>query len=273
MLNSSGSFRWQLTAAGLAFAALTAANPAPAEAHFVLNAPACYSKQDAFGTPLKVPPCGAGESGNPVVPTGAITTYQQGQTIDITVNETIFHPGFYRVAIASDQAGLPPDPVVTPVGSDPCGKTTINPSPWTLPIVADGLLMHSTKFSNAQTFQVTLPPGLTCTNCVLQITEFMSSHPVNNPGGCFYHHCATVNIVPPADAGVSSDGSTSSDGGASSSDGGGSSGGSDASTDPPGGTTPTGCSCKLANTPAPAISYVGGLLLLGLLLRRRFRRA
>jgi len=33
-----------------------------------------------------------------------------------------------------------------------------------------------------------------CANCALQVIEFMSNHPLNVPGGCFYHHCANVAI-------------------------------------------------------------------------------
>src|SRR5262249_21201381 len=52
--------------------------------------------------------------------------------------------------------------------------------------------------------QVKLPDGMLCTNCVLQVEQFMSNHGKNNPGGCFYHHCAIVNITAdgPQDAGV-----------------------------------------------------------------------
>jgi MYXO-CTERM domain-containing protein len=36
---------------------------------------------------------------------------------------------------------------------------------------------------------------MTCaSNCVLQVAEFMSDHGLNNPGGCFYHHCANITI-------------------------------------------------------------------------------
>jgi hypothetical protein len=50
---------------------------------------------------------------------------------------------------------------------------------------------------------VQLPAGMLCDHCVLQVIEFMSEHPLNNPGGCFYHHCATVTISDHApDAGV-----------------------------------------------------------------------
>src|SRR5262249_55630132 len=53
-----------------------------------------------------------------------------------------------------------------------------------------------------QTIQVTLPSNMTCDHCTLQVIEFMSEHPLNNPGGCFYHHCANISIgATPADGG------------------------------------------------------------------------
>ena len=38
------------------------------------------------------------------------------------------------------------------------------------------------------------------------LIEFMSDHPLNNPGGCFYHHCADISISGgPSDGGSASD--------------------------------------------------------------------
>jgi uncharacterized protein (TIGR03382 family) len=43
---------------------------------------------------------------------------------------------------------------------------------------------------------------MNCTNCVVQVLEFMSNH----PAPCYYHHCAIVNVTTDAvgsgDAGV-----------------------------------------------------------------------
>jgi hypothetical protein len=55
-------------------------------------------------------------------------------------------------------------------------------------------LKHTAPFTSAQSFEVTLPSNVTCTKCTLQIVEFMSDHGLNNPGGCFYHHCADISI-------------------------------------------------------------------------------
>jgi hypothetical protein len=44
---------------------------------------------------------------------------------------------------------------------------------------------------------------MTCTKCTLQVIEFMSNHGLNNPGGCFYHHCADISIQPAGGGGAS----------------------------------------------------------------------
>jgi hypothetical protein len=164
-----------------------------ANAHFTLVAPASWAAQDSVGSPQKSAPCGQADPGMTAVPSGVVATVQQGSKLTITINETIFHPGHYRVSLAADQASLPADPPVT-AGSTACGSTQISTNP-TLPLLADGLLVHTTAFSGPQTVEVQLPAGMTCTNCTLQVTEFMSQHGLNTPGGCFYHHCANVSIT------------------------------------------------------------------------------
>ena len=177
--------------------------PAATEAHFVLSSPASWANQDSQGNPQKSSHCGQADPGTPAVATGAVTSFRPGDTVTITINETVFHPGHYRVALASSQAQLPDDPQVT-VGSTACGSAAIQ-NPPVFPVLADGMLVHTTQFSGPQTFTVTLPAGMTCTKCTLQVEEFMSSHPLNNPGGCFYHHCADISIQAGGDADAGSD--------------------------------------------------------------------
>jgi MYXO-CTERM domain-containing protein len=234
----------------------------PASAHFSLTTPSSWATQDLLGSPQKSAPCGDADPGSPATPTGNVTTYQAGSTITITINEIIFHPGHYRVLLAKDHASLPADPLVT-AGQTACGSTVITTNP-TLPLLADGLLLHTAAFSGPQTMQVQLPSGMTCTGCTLQVVEFMSNHPLNNPGGCFYHHCATVNITagPAPDAGPIADAGPTAD-----------------ATLPPtdattvghdGGTLPTGgCGCQ---TGAPDASTLASLLLTATLLLKRRRR-
>jgi MYXO-CTERM domain-containing protein len=169
----------------------------PAQAHFILQAPDSWAQQSSLGDPQKSAPCGQADPGLAAVPTNDVTPFSPGETITITINETISHPGHYRVALStSGQGGLPYDPLVTPVGNDPCGSTVVQ-NPPVFPVLADGQLVHTSAFSGPQSFQVTLPSDVTCTNCTLQVVEYMSSH----GAPCFYHHCATISIQGGNDAG------------------------------------------------------------------------
>lgn len=216
-----------------------------AQAHFKLDSPAVYSVQGSLGDPQKTAPCGP--SGTAFTPTNDVTAVKTGSTLTITVTETIFHPGHYRVALAPDIASLPADPLVTAANNDPCGSVEVADPP-TLPILADNLLDHSTQFSGPQSMQVTLPAGMTCDNCVLQVIQYMSKH--GTP--CFYHHCATLKIAddapPPPDGGVTPPGD-------------------DAGT-VPGGNDPAGGCCDTGGS-SPATGLLGALVVGLLALRRR----
>jgi hypothetical protein len=240
--------------------------PAPASAHFILQTPASWRDQDFLGSPQKGPPCG--DEGT-AAKTGAITAFQTGQEITITINETVTHPGHYRVALAvHDRSELPPEPPVT-AGSTACGSVPIM-NPPVFPVLADGVLPHTQSFSGPQTFKVTLPAGVTCTHCTLQVIEFMSNHGLNNPGGCFYHHCADISItdVPVmgtgGSGGASAAGGSSATGGASAAGGEGSgamsgAGGSSSSAGGSGTGTGTGGSApSTGGTAGTASSGVGG---------------
>ena len=165
-------------------AALTTSD---AKAHFRLEAPTNMTAQDGSGNPQKSAPCGD-EVGT--ITTGVITAFEPGETITITIDETIFHPGHYRVTLSeAGPDGLPEAPPVTPTPSDQCAMTEIQDPP-VYPVLADGMLPHDAPFDGEQTFEVTLPDEITCENCVLQVTQFMSSH----GAPCFYYHCAEISI-------------------------------------------------------------------------------
>jgi MYXO-CTERM domain-containing protein len=218
---------------------------AAADAHFVLKAPANWAMQDSFGGPQKMGPCG---NEAPQTPTNAVTPYQPGDQVMIQLDETIFHPGHYRVALAATQSQLPPEPVVTPTAQDQCASAAVQDNP-TLPILQDNLLVHTAPFTGTQSFTVTLPTNPPCTDCVLQVLEFMSSH----GAPCFYHHCANITIGDaPGDAGGGSGGSNSS--AATSTDG--------------------GCSCSVPGRNASRSAGAAALALLvalGVATRRRSR--
>jgi hypothetical protein len=179
-----------------------------ADAHFVLGAPPSYDTIDPIsGLPEKLGPCG---NEDPQMLTSVVTAFQEGQSITITIDEVVFHPGHYRVALAmvSDhmQASFPDDPIPTPgltssgtmicAGGDTsaCGSVPIE-NPPVFPVIADNLFEHCANFAGPQSATITLPAGVTCDKCTLQVLEFMSDHGPNVPGGCFYHHCADITIA------------------------------------------------------------------------------
>lgn len=238
----------------------------PASAHFVLTTPSSQSAQDTFGNPQKAVPCGL-DAASPGTPTGAVTTYKAGDTITLTIKETIFHPGHYRVAIAQNPQSLPADPPVTPEvtpNNTPCGSVPIdlNPKP---PILADGIFKHTVSYgATPQTVQIKLPAGFTCTNCTLQVIQWMYNHVLNVPGGCFYHHCANVNIVADTDGGVTPVADMSMP----------TPDLTPTNPPPPGGMEP-GCACAVggSSTGLPMAPMGVAAILLGLLWHRRVRRS
>jgi hypothetical protein len=206
-----------------------------AEAHFVLQSPPAWMSQDSLGLPEKTGPCGDEYDGtDAATPTGIVTAVQAGQKITVTINEVIFHPGHYRIALATNRSALPADPAVT-AGATPCGTSAIQ-SPPVFPVLADGVFVHTQPFTTPQSIEITLPSNITCSHCTLQVIEFMSDHALEIPNGCFYHHCADFSIsggstsadaASPADA-VSASGGSGGSGAGGASAGSGGSGGSGA---------------------------------------------
>ena len=164
-----------------------AVTAAPVSAHFYLEEPENWVEQGSLGDPQKTPPCG---NEGALRPTGAVTAYLTGQTITIQFRETIYHPGHFRVALATeDRSELPPMPTVTPDSRSDCGSIPIMDPP-VFPVLADGLLPHTSPLSGVQEMEVTLPDGVTCDHCTLQIVQWMRDH----PAPCFYYHCADLSI-------------------------------------------------------------------------------
>jgi hypothetical protein len=184
----------------VAIAALSGA----ADAHFVLVSPAASMVQNRLGDPQKIAPCGGvsanpgrGTPANPGVPSGAVTNVKGGTNLPLLVQESIFHPGHYRVALARTAAQLPPDPVVTTAQTDRGvrSQSAVIQNPPVAPVLLDGIFPHTER--PTQNFEAEIPiPNITCPNCVLQVIEFMADHPgVAVDGGHSYHHCAILNIT------------------------------------------------------------------------------
>ena len=175
-----------------------------AHAHFVLISPAASLAQNRLGDPQKTAPCGGvsanpgrGSAANPGVPSGAVTNVKGGTMLPLLVQETIFHPGHYRVALARTMAQLPKDPAVTTAdgGRGMRSQSAEIQNPPMAPILLDGIFAHTER--PTQNFEAEIPiPNITCQNCVLQVIEFMADHPgIAVDGGHSYHHCAILNIT------------------------------------------------------------------------------
>jgi hypothetical protein len=175
-----------------------------ASAHFVLIVPAASKGQNRLGDPQKIGPCGGvsanparGTGANPGVPSGAITNVKGGTNLPLMVQETIYHPGHYRVALARTEAQLPPDPEVKIVETEkgPRSQSAVIQNPPMAPVLLDGLFPHTERPN--QNFEAEIPiPNISCPTCVLQVIEFMADHPgIAVDGGHNYHHCAVLNIT------------------------------------------------------------------------------
>jgi len=184
-------------------AAVMACLAGQVEAHFVLVSPAASLVQNRLGDPQKIAPCGGvsanpgrGAPANPGVPSGAMTEIKGGTTFHLLVQETVFHPGHYRVALARTAAELPPDPKVTTRDTEkgPWSVSAEIQNPVIAPVIADGLFLHTER--PTALFEADIPiPNMTCKNCVLQVIQFMAEHAKNADGDYSYHHCANVNVT------------------------------------------------------------------------------
>jgi hypothetical protein len=174
--------------------AVTAAAP-PVGAHFKLLEPASWIVEDMRGDPQKSAPCG-GTLADPGTPTHAATEVHGGQKLTISVDETIYHPGHYRISLARTREALPPDPEVTMQETErgPRSASAVietNPQP---PVLIDGLWPHTEAPSQKWETQIDIP-NITCESCTLQIIQFMANHPGVREGGFSYHHCANLTIT------------------------------------------------------------------------------
>jgi hypothetical protein len=185
---------------------VAAAMSTVANAHFVLVQPAASLVQNRLGDPQKIGPCGGvsanpgrGTPANPGVPSGAITNVKGGTDLPLMVQESIFHPGHYRIALARTMQQLPPDPEVTVTQTEKGtrSQSAVIQNPPVAPVLLDGIFPHTERPAQVATYETMIPiPNITCPNCVLQVIEFMADHPgIAVDGGHSYHHCAILNIT------------------------------------------------------------------------------
>jgi hypothetical protein len=172
--------------------------PVAGDAHFKLLEPASWLVSNDRGDPQKAGPCG-GDLKGPGTPSNVIGQATGGQKLHLKVQETIYHPGHYRVALAvNSRDELPADPQTTtrdtPKG--PYSVWAVIQSPPQMPVIADGLFPHYTRPATPQTYEADIQlPNISCAKCTLQIVQWMAEHAVNKPGEFTYHHCADLQIT------------------------------------------------------------------------------
>ena len=180
----------------LVFAVLAAIVPTVAHAHFRLLEPTSWIIENERGDPQKAGPCG-GTNADYGKPSFVISKAVGGSKLHVKVQETVFHPGHYRVALAvNSPLELPVDPKAATADSDrgPRSVSAEIMSPVQMPVLADGLFVHTAKIDTPFETDVELP-NINCKKCTLQVIQFMADHAVNNPGMFSYHHCAEIQIT------------------------------------------------------------------------------
>jgi hypothetical protein len=180
-------------------------------AHFKLIEPASWLIEGNLGDPQKLAPCGSlltSPEGQPGVPlSNVIGKAVGGSKLHIKVQETVYHPGHYRVALSvNSREELPADPMTFERTTDrgPMSVWAAIQSPPQIPVMADGLFAHYTPptppagsgAAQRPVWESDIQlPNITCPKCTLQVLQFMAEHPYNQPGGYSYHHCADLAIT------------------------------------------------------------------------------
>ena len=170
-----------------------------ASAHIALKSPTARTNDQVQ---LKVGPCGQ----NVNMRTNNLTVFKPGQTITVAWDETINHPGHFRISFDPNGTNFP----------NPTSFTDFNSGATDL---VDNIADKTGTAPIAYTQQVTLP-NVECTQCTLQLIQVMTDKPPYGDGNDIYYQCADL-ILTNGDAGIPPDSGVMQDGGVPSSDGGG----------------------------------------------------
>ena len=127
------------------------ASAAETSAHFKLLTPAPWVTTNDLGDPQKVGPCGGDPKGqNEALLSKVVTKVAGGSRLHVKIQETIFHSGHYRVALAvNSRTELPPDPYTAEKWTQK-GLYSVwgqIQSPPQIPVLADGLFFGNLDFN------------------------------------------------------------------------------------------------------------------------------
>ncbi len=231
---------------------------AEASAHIKLNSPAPRFVYASDGQ--KVGPCGSGTE------TGDITEFAPGDQILVEWQETVNHPGHFRIALDPDGGE---DGLEDPTDFDDYDTPNV--------------LEDNIPDNGGATFSrlVTLP-NVECDKCTLQLIQVMTDKPPWGPegGNDIYYWCADIKIsstVEPTSVTTGAGGSSSGDGGSSSngtpSNGGASNNGGGSGDGGNGSVLQDTGGCAVEPGQRGSLVAAGALALLGLAAATRKRRA
>lgn len=183
---------------GLALLLLGCFTALPASAHFKLLKPASWLNEDSVGGPQKGGPCGPGGMGllgddvQPVPTNGTVSEVHAGDTVMIEIDETIAHPGYFRVALAKDRSAF----TTPPLDDATACSFDLNAVPTGAHdnVLADGLFKEQSQPSSGRQLMTSVKlPDEPCEKCTLQVIQVMLNHGLSS---CFYYHCADLKILP-----------------------------------------------------------------------------
>jgi MYXO-CTERM domain-containing protein len=221
----------------LIIAALVCLPVTVAQAHIQLTYPTQRYTDQKYGPCGRLNDTGRGD---------AVTILPPGATITVTWDETINHPGHFRISFDDDGQ----DDFVDPADYDDF---------YTAPsVLADNI--EDTPQGGPSSFEITLP-NIECSNCTLQVVQVMTDKPPYGDGNDLYYQCADLILAADApDAGPTPDAP-----------------GPDApgpDADGPGVDDPGGCGCQSGpgSLPGNAVLLIMVLAALGLMRRRRAAR-
>ena len=181
-----------------------------AGAHFKMLEPAPWVVTNERGDPQKVGPCGGDPKGRTSkILSKAVTKVTGGSKLHLKIQETIYHSGHYRVALAvNSRTELPPDPVCgREVDRDGgvysvWGRSRARRRSRCSPTACSSTIRKPGEPASARPKTPMAPwetdiqlPNINCAKCTLQVIQFMADHGYNQPGGYAYHHCADLQIT------------------------------------------------------------------------------
>jgi MYXO-CTERM domain-containing protein len=198
----------------------------PAHAHIKLLKPAPWINEDELGGPQKGGPCGPGgpDDVQPMPLSMSMSEFKAGETITVEFEETIYHPGWFRIAVDKDPANF--EEIQFPNTTDCNYDMDTVPTEPHGNVLVDGLAKATSLTGANRTFsEMVKLPDEPCEKCTLQVIQVMADA-IHSPPGCVYYHCAEIKILPADGAAAAGSGAAGSGGAAGAAGGGSPSAGS-----------------------------------------------